>query len=162
GCGARGRGLYGAQRGGGQAVGEERIGLFSWEARDVSSCIKSGNRNSQAGISQAGQLPVGRARCPLWVKSGHMRCKRPCPLYPRKRHQTRHMECPLRANSGQSAKRNVRKARWISDGGGRISTRSPPRVVLCPSFKPKSPLSGIGATGALRVSEWLITKLECG
>ena len=27
---------------------------------------------------------VGRVRrqCPLWVKSGHMRCNTPCPLYP--------------------------------------------------------------------------------
>jgi hypothetical protein len=24
-------------------------------------------------------------RCPLWVISGHLRCKRPCPFYPRKR-----------------------------------------------------------------------------
>ena len=25
------------------------------------------------------------ARCPLWVISGHMQCKKPYPLYPRKR-----------------------------------------------------------------------------
>src|SRR5262249_5273756 len=43
---------------------------------------------------------------------------------------------------------------------GRISTRSPSRVVSCPSFKPKSFLSGIGATGAVRTAEWLITKLQ--
>src|SRR5262249_29579113 len=29
-------------------------------------------------------------QCPLWAKSGHVRCKRACPLYPRKRHQVRH------------------------------------------------------------------------
>ena len=27
----------------------------------------------------------GQAQCPLWVISGHLRCKRACPLYPRKR-----------------------------------------------------------------------------
>ena len=37
-------------------------------------------------------------RCPLWVKSGHVQCKRPCPLYPRKR--TLQCVCPLCANSG--------------------------------------------------------------
>src|SRR5215471_561315 len=37
---------------------------------------------------------------PLWVKSGHVRCKKPCPLYPRKRHQMRQMECLLWAISG--------------------------------------------------------------
>src|SRR5262249_34573379 len=26
-----------------------------------------------------------RPRCPLWVKSRHMQCKRSCPLYPQKR-----------------------------------------------------------------------------
>jgi len=26
-----------------------------------------------------------RHRCPLWVKSGHMRCNKPCPLYPQYR-----------------------------------------------------------------------------
>src|SRR5262245_43188556 len=25
---------------------------------------------------------VRDGRCPLWVKSGHVRCNRPCPLYP--------------------------------------------------------------------------------
>src|SRR5215510_13843536 len=30
-------------------------------------------------------------KCPLWVKSGHVRCKRSCLLYPRKRHQMPHM-----------------------------------------------------------------------
>ena len=31
-------------------------------------------------------LRFGRSRpCPLWVRSGHVRCKRSCPLYPRKR-----------------------------------------------------------------------------
>src|SRR5215510_11226230 len=28
-------------------------------------------------------------QCPLWVKSGHLQCKKACPLYPRKRHQMR-------------------------------------------------------------------------
>jgi hypothetical protein len=27
----------------------------------------------------------GQTECPLWVKSGHVQCKRACPLYPRKR-----------------------------------------------------------------------------
>src|SRR5262245_16780644 len=31
-------------------------------------------------------------RCPLWVKSRHVRCTSSCPLYYRKRHQMRHME----------------------------------------------------------------------
>src|SRR5262245_5930087 len=50
-----------------------------------------------------------------------------------------------------SALTSAKKSRYnaVSSGRtGRISTRSPPRVVSCPSFKPKSPLSGIGATGA--------------
>src|SRR6185295_15797230 len=28
---------------------------------------------------------VQRLTCPLWVKSGHVRCKHGCPLYPQKR-----------------------------------------------------------------------------
>src|SRR5262245_44630181 len=39
------------------------------------------------GIDQSANLCQALARrCPLWVKSGHVRCKRACPLYPRKRH----------------------------------------------------------------------------
>src|SRR5215475_11966566 len=56
-----------------------------------------------------------------------------------------------------SALTSAKKSRYnaVSSGcTGRISTRSPPRVVSCPSFKPKSPLSGIGATGAVRTAEW--------
>src|SRR5262245_56335111 len=34
---------------------------------------------------QSGPRSVERGRCPLWVKSGHVQCKRACPLYPRKR-----------------------------------------------------------------------------
>src|SRR5262249_20443588 len=63
-----------------------------------------------------------------------------------------------------SALTSAKKSRYnaVSSGRtGRISTRSPPRVAPCPSFKPKSPLSGIFATGAPRASEWLATVLEC-
>jgi hypothetical protein len=42
-------------------------------------------------------------RCPLWVKSRHMRCNKPCLLYTRKRHWMRSFRRPLRANRGHSA-----------------------------------------------------------
>src|SRR5262249_43423784 len=35
--------------------------------------------------ARAHKIAVKRQRCPLWVKSRHMQCKRACPLYPRKR-----------------------------------------------------------------------------
>jgi hypothetical protein len=65
---------------------------------------------------------------------------------------------------GSSALTSAKKSRYnaVSSGRGRISTRSPHRVVSCPSFKPKSPLSGISATGAVHTAEWLITMLERG
>ena len=40
----------------------------------------------------------GPERCPLWVKSGHVRCDWRCLLYPRKRTCAVQQGCPLSAN----------------------------------------------------------------
>src|SRR5262249_784821 len=42
-------------------------------------------------------------RCPLWVKSGHVRCTGLCPLYPEGRHVRCNQGCPLWADSGHPA-----------------------------------------------------------
>src|SRR5262249_26900921 len=36
------------------------------------------------GHNHATIYPEWGNGCPLWVKSGHVQCKKPCPLYPRK------------------------------------------------------------------------------
>jgi len=61
--------------------------------------------------------------CPLWVRSGHVRCKTACPLYPQKRHQMRRTECPLWAkrdiqwrlldHHGARQQRSQDPTRWI-------------------------------------------------
>jgi len=38
------------------------------------------NESLACGLSKKAGL-----RCPLWVRSRHVRCTRPCPLYPQKR-----------------------------------------------------------------------------
>ena len=50
-----------------------------------------------SGLSR--ELPLA-TECPLWVKSGHVRCKKACLLYPRKRQSMRPFGCPLRDISG--------------------------------------------------------------
>src|SRR5262249_41535095 len=40
---------------------------------------------SRARVVPSWVLKDGQSACPLWVKSGHVHCKRACPLYPRKR-----------------------------------------------------------------------------
>ena len=42
------------------------------------------------------------SRCPLWVKSRHVRRTSPCPLYPPCGHVQCNSGCPLSANSGHS------------------------------------------------------------
>src|SRR5262245_51728011 len=41
-------------------------------------------RGSDSKIVATFTLIQEGGRCPLWVKSRHVQCKRPCPLYPRK------------------------------------------------------------------------------
>jgi len=50
-------------------------------------------RKIRSGLINHHPAAVGdtvSCQCPLWVKSGHVRCTTPCPLCPRKRHQMRH------------------------------------------------------------------------
>ena len=54
--------------------------------------------------------------CPLCVRNGHMRRKRPCPLYPESDIQRVTIGCPLRAKSGHETLfdhlAGAREQRW--------------------------------------------------
>ena len=88
----------------------------------VKSEVASVNVRSLNGNAREGcvQFP-----CPLWVKSGHVQCKRPCPLCPRKR--TCAVHSPM---SALCQKRTWRRASVQSGKGEtaknlRIGARSP-------------------------------------
>src|SRR5262245_19304425 len=49
------------------------------------SSISKEARCEGCGRYRVNLLSIIACRCPLWVKSRHMQCKRACPLYPQKR-----------------------------------------------------------------------------
>jgi hypothetical protein len=89
-------------------------------AKPATTLMKS-RRRTRPSSERLRTTPVFKAyqigrRCPLSVKSRHVRCKRACPLYPNSDreggfpqspnsgHVQRTRRCPLRANSGHSRK----------------------------------------------------------
>src|SRR5215471_3411028 len=53
--------------------------------RRTSRASEEGCRPRKFLRGQADKSSWTMVPCPLWVKSGHVRCNRPCPLYSRKR-----------------------------------------------------------------------------
>ena len=68
--------------------------------------VRSESRGGN-GQLRSDQLPLV-TRCPLWVISGHMQCKKSCPLYPESGHVRCTRRCPLCAKSGHAP------LRWIT------------------------------------------------
>jgi hypothetical protein len=98
------------------------MGIWRSVSRLVGSQLDSHQSELREGLSATVYLNfilcAPRQRCPLWVKSEHMRRNKSCPLYPRQRprkrtpaeghvrftpgsgHELVHCTCPLWANSG--------------------------------------------------------------
>src|SRR5262249_39772254 len=55
--------------------------------------------------------------CPLWVKSRHVRRKKPCPLYPRKRTCAVQLRMSAKAQSGHEIYSMTSPAGATTDGG---------------------------------------------
>jgi hypothetical protein len=70
-----------------------------------------------------------RPRCPLWVKSRHLQCKKACPIYRRLR-TLRGSERLLSANSGHRLfDRDVHAADILDHTGHHIARRHRPNAL---------------------------------
>src|SRR5262245_7744557 len=73
------------------AVEDTRMSLID---QHLDNCISGSIIRSGLGKS-SWTVVQPELRCPLWVKSRHVRRKTACPLYPGMRHQMRHMDVRL-------------------------------------------------------------------
>jgi hypothetical protein len=69
---------------------------------------QSTTKNQSAAYEIDPRLDQRERRCPLWVKSGHMRCKKACRFTPNSDHKSGGHVCFVPENGHVRRKRNIR------------------------------------------------------